>query len=167
MRKQQGFTLIELLITMAIFSVIAVISYYALSNSFKNELIQTKHSEKLFALQKTLSYIERDITQISNQNIVLINSKLEFNSLQNEQLLKLLYVFQSGQLQRLDITHQNNQPTLVLINNITKTRIRALTNKDIWVTKWIKKDNVYLKAIEIKFTHPHWGDITKLVMLDE
>ena len=167
MRKQQGLTLIELLITMAIFSVIAVISYYALSNSFKNESIQTKHSEKLFALQKTLNYIERDITQISNQTVSLSNSRLEFSSLQNEQLLKLLYVFQSGQLQRLDITHQDHQPTLVLINNITKTRIRALTNKDIWVTKWIKKDNAYLKAIEVKFTHPHWGDITKLVILDE
>ena len=167
MRKQQGLTLIELLITMAIFSVIAVISYYALSNSFKNESIQTKHSEKLFALQKTLNYIERDITQISNHTVSLSNSRLEFSSLQNEQLLKLLYVFQSGQLQRLDITHQDHQPTLVLINNITKTRIRALTNKDIWVTKWAKKDNTYLKAIEVKFTHPHWGDITKLVMLDE
>jgi prepilin-type N-terminal cleavage/methylation domain-containing protein len=166
-KKQQGFTLIELLITMAIFSVIAVISYYALGNSFKNEPIQTKHSESLFALQKTLNYFERDIAQISNQNITLNNSYLSFTSLQNEQLLKLKYVFNSGHLQRLDITKEELQPAIILLNDLNKISIRALTDKNIWTINWVKKDKAYLKAIEIKFTHPYWGNITKLVMIDE
>jgi len=167
MRKQQGFTLIELLITMAIFSVIAVISYYALSSSFKNESIQIKHSEQLFALQKAVNYIERDITQISNQNIMLKNSELNFTSLQNEQLLKLKYTFNSGQLQRSDLTKEDPQPVISLLENLSKINIRALTDKDIWTVNWIKKDGAYLKAVEFKFTHPYWGDIVKLVMIDE
>jgi general secretion pathway protein J len=167
MRNQQGFTLIELLITMAIFSVIAVISYYALGNSLKNESIQTKHSEKLFALQKTLSYIERDIAQISNQNITLKNSELLLFSLQNEQLLELKYTINSGQLQRSDITKENPQPIISLLNNLSKFSIRALANNNTWNSTWKKKERAYVKAIEIKFTHSYWGDIIKLVMLDE
>ena len=167
MKKQHGFTLIELLITMAIFSVIAVISYYALSSSFKSESIQIKHSNKLFELQKTLGYIERDITQISNQNITLNNLELNFSSLQNEQLLRLRYTLNSGQLQRSDITNEGVQPAISLLNDLSKVSIRALTNKNIWIVNWIKKDKAYLKAIEIKFTHPYWGEVIKLVMLDE
>lgn len=167
MRKQQGFTLIELLITMAIFSVIAVISYYSLSSSFKSESIQIKHSESLFELQNTLNYIERDITQISNQNIALNNSVLEFTSLQNEQLFKLKYAFSMNQLHRIDASNQESQPTLILIDNISKVSIRVLTNKNIWQVNWAKTNKAYLKAIEVKFTHPYWGKIIKLVMLDE
>ena len=167
MRNQKGFTLIELLITMAIFSVIAVISYYSLSSSFKSESIQIKHSEALFELQKTLNYIERDITQISNQNVVLSNSILEFTSLQNEQLFEIKYIFNSGQLRRIDVSNQESQPTLTLIDNISKANIRVLTNKNIWQANWRKTNDAYLKAIEVKFTHPYWGNIIKLVMLDE
>ena len=61
--QRKSFTLIELLVTMAIFSVITVISYHALSASARNETVQGMHSEQLFQLQKTLNYLERDITQ--------------------------------------------------------------------------------------------------------
>jgi general secretion pathway protein J len=166
-QKQQGFTLIELLITMAIFSVIAVISYYALSSSFKTESIQTQHSDKLFTLQKTLNYIERDITQISNQNVLLIGSEFSFSSLQNEQLLKLRYSFDSGQIHRIDVTSQESQPRLLLIDNLTMVSVRVLDNQGNWRTSWQRQDDNYLKAIEIKFTHPYWGKLIKLVMLDE
>ncbi len=120
-----------------------------------------------FELQKTLNYIERDITQISNQNVVLSNSILEFTSLQNEQLFEIKYIFNSGQLRRIDVSNQESQPTLTLIDNISKANIRVLTNKNIWQANWRKTNDAYLKAIEVQFTHPYWGNIIKLVMLDE
>ncbi len=165
--QQKGFTLIELLITMAIFSVISVISYQALSTSFKNETIQSKHSDALFQLQRTLNYLERDITQTSNQNIVLNNAGISFNSIQNEQLLNIKYRFRSDQLIRIDNTNQEQQPSLSLINNLSRYSFKALDNKGRWQTHWNKKKDQYLKAVEIKFSHPYWGNITKLVMLNE
>ena len=165
--KQRGFTLIELLITMAIFSMISVISYQALSTSFKNESAQSKHSDALFQLQKTLNYLERDITQTSNQNIELNNDGISFNSIQNEQLLNIKYSFRSDQLIRIDNTNQEQQISLSLMNDLSRYSFKALDNKDQWQMHWSKQKDQYLKAVEIKFTHPYWGNITKLVMLNE
>ena len=96
--QRKAFTLIELLVTMAIFSLIAAISYYSLSTSFQNEVVQDRHSGQLFQLQKTLNFIERDITQTSNQNITLDSSGLTLVTLQNDQLLSIHYSITSNQL---------------------------------------------------------------------
>ncbi len=165
--QKKAFTLIELLVAMAIFSVIGVISYYSLSTSFKNEAVQGAHSEQLFQLQKTLSYLERDITQASNQNITLNASGLTFNSFQNDYLLSLNYSLQSNQLFRQDLTNSTDVKPLALQDNIKKASIRILDKQNNWQTKWRKNNGNRAKAVEIKFSHPYWGDLTKLVMIDD
>ena len=165
--QRKAFTLIELLVAMAIFSVISVISYYSLSASFRNEIAQGQHSEQLFQLQKTLNYLERDITQTSNQNIILNNSGLTISTLQNDQLLTINYTISANQLFRQDTTQANESNTLALLSDVKKATIRILDNKNQWQQKWRKNNDNRAKAIEIKFNHPYWGDLTKLVMIDD
>ena len=165
--QRKSFTLIELLVTMAIFSVITVISYHALSASARNEAVQGIHSKQLFQLQKTLNYFERDITQASNQNISLSDSGLTIDTLQNDQLLTINYTIISNQLFRQDITNNSESKTLALLDNVKKATITILDDQNQWQMKWRKNDNNRAKAIEIEFSHPYWGTLNKLVMIDD
>ncbi|WP_201342010.1 hypothetical protein [Abyssogena phaseoliformis symbiont] len=106
--KQTRFTLIELLIIIVIFSIIATLSYSALNTSIKQKNAQKIHHKQLIELQKTLHHLERDITQIYNQVVVLDGSGLSIKSVQNEQLLKLNYSVFGKKLIRKDITNKEN-----------------------------------------------------------
>jgi prepilin-type N-terminal cleavage/methylation domain-containing protein len=165
--QRKGFTLIELMVTIAIFSLIASISYYALSASFQNKSVQNKHSSELFQLQKTLNFLERDITQTSNQKITLDSSGLTLSTLQNDQLLTIQYSVSSNQLFRKDITNFSKPIILGLLDQINTAKIRILDHQNQWQIKWNFNENKSAKAIEIKFKHPFWGDLIKLVMINE
>ena len=164
--QRQAFTLIELMVAIAIFSLIASISYYSLSASFKNKTVQDSHSSQLFKLQKTLAFLERDITQISNQNITLNNSGLTLVTLQNDELLTIQYSVNSNQLLRKDISNKSVPIILELLNQISTPTIRVLDQEYQWQIKWNYSESKSAKAIKIKFNHPFWGDLTKLVMID-
>lgn len=165
--KERGFTLIEVLITMAIFSIIAVISYSALNASLKNEVIQKSYSERLTQLQSTLLFLQRDITQINKQQIEIEQFELSFDSMQNDQLLLIKYTIEDGQLIRTDQSDEQNSIPLILIDKITGASIRALDGDNQWKKYWQPATDKYLKAIEIKFDHPQLGIIKKLVMIRE
>ena len=106
------------MVTISIFSLIASISYFTLSASFKNNEVQNNHSEDLFILQKTLSFLERDITQTSNQNITLDGNGLTLFTLQNDELLIINYSVISNQLFRKDITNPTEPIILELLDKI-------------------------------------------------
>ena len=165
--QRKAFTLIELMVTISIFSLIASISYFTLSTSFKNNEVQNTHSEGLFILQKTLNFLERDITQTSNQNITLDGNGLTLFSLQNDELLVINYSVISNQLLRKDITNPSEPITLQLLDKINMPTIRLLDHQNQWQIEWTQNLKKSVKAIEIKFKHPFWGDLTKLVLLDE
>lgn len=171
--KQAGFTLIELLITMSLFAVIAILSYTALNTSIKQQNAQQIHHQQLLELQKTLLYIERDITQIHNQTMTLNQQGFTLSSVQNEQLLKLNYSIHQKKLIRKhkiegkNKTNAQNTITLTLIDNISDGKIRILDSSNKWHTKWEVSSKTHPKAVEIKFKHPAWGEITKLVFINE
>jgi len=165
--QRKAFTLIELMVTISIFALIASISYFTLSTSFKNNEVQNTHSEGLFILQKTLNFLERDITQTSNQNIKLDGNGLTLFSLQNDELLVINYSVISNQLLRKDITNPSEPITLELLDKINMSTIRLLDHQNQWQIVWAQNLKKPVKAIEIKFKHPFWGDLTKLVLLDE
>ena len=164
---RKAFTLIELMVTISIFSLIASISYFTLSTSFKNNEVQNNHSEDLFILQKTLSFLERDITQTSNQNITLDGNGLTLFTLQNDELLIINYSVISNQLFRKDITNPTKPIILELLDKINMPSIRLLDHQNQWQIVWAQNSKKSVKAIEIKFKHPFWGGLTKLVLLDE
>ena len=164
--QRKAFTLIELMVTIAIFSLIASMSYYSLSASFKNKSVQDSYSSQLLQLQKTLNFLERDITQISNQNITLDNSGLTLVTLQNDELLTIQYSVNSNQLLRKDISSISEPITLELLNQISTPTIRVLDQENQWQINWNFSENGSARAIEIKFKHPFWGGLTKLVLID-
>ena len=130
--QRKAFTLIELMVTISIFALIASISYFTLSTSFKNNEVQNTHSEGLFILQKTLNFLERDITQTSNQNITLDGNGLTLFSLQNDELLVINYSVISNQLLRKDITNPSEPITLELLDKINMSTIRLLDHQNQW-----------------------------------
>jgi len=65
----KGFTLIELLIAIAVFSVLAIMSYGTLSNVLMAQNQTSDVSEKLYSIQQTILYLERDILQMVNRSI--------------------------------------------------------------------------------------------------
>lgn len=165
--QRKAFTLIELMVTIAIFALIASMSYYSLSASFNNGVAQESHSEELFQLQKTLNFLERDITQTSSQQIVLDQSGLQIVTLQNDQLLAIKYSVNSNQLFRKDITNPSEQRVLGLLDQISSANIKILDQQSRWQSEWNRGSMGPAKAIEIQLSHPYWGNLIKLVMLDE
>ena len=165
--QRKAFTLIELMVTIAIFALIASMSYYSLSASFNNGVAQESHSEELFQLQKTLNFLERDITQTSNQQIVLDQSGLTIVTLQNDQLLAIKYSVNSNQLFRKDTTNPSEQRVLGLLDQISSANIKILDQQSRWQSEWNRGSVGPAKAIEIQLSHPYWGNLIKLVMLDE
>ncbi len=155
------------MVTIAIFALIASMSYYSLSASFNNGVAQESHSEELFQLQKTLNFLERDITQTSSQQIVLDQSGLQIVTLQNDQLLAIKYSVNSNQLFRKDITNPSEQRVLGLLDQISSANIKILDQQSRWQSEWNKGSMGPAKAIEIQLNHPYWGNLIKLVMLDE
>ena len=165
--QRKAFTLIELMVTIAIFALIASMSYYSLSASFNNGVVQESHSEELFQLQKTLNFLERDITQTSSQQIDLDQSGLTIVTLQNDQLLAIKYSVNSNQLFRKDITNPSEQRVLGLLDQISSANIKILDQQSRWQSEWNRGSMGPAKAIEIQLSHPYWGNLIKLVMLDE
>jgi general secretion pathway protein J len=165
--QRKAFTLIELMVTIAIFALIASMSYYSLSASFNNGVVQESHSEELFQLQKTLNFLERDITQTSSQQIDLDQSGLQIVTLQNDQLLTIKYSVNSNQLFRKDITNPSEQRVLGLLDQISSANIKILDQQSRWQSEWNRGSMGPAKAIEIQLSHPYWGNLIKLVMLDE
>ena len=165
--QRKAFTLIELMVTIAIFALIASMSYYSISASFNNGVVQESHSEELFQLQKTLNFLERDITQTSNQQIDLDQSGLTIVTLQNDQLLTIKYSVNSNQLFRKDITNLSEQRVLGLLDQISSANIKILDQQSRWQSEWNRGSVGPAKAIEIQLNHPYWGNLIKLVMLDE
>jgi hypothetical protein len=105
------------------------------------------------------------MTQIFTKDFELNEHSFIFNSLQNNELLKLEYLVDEGQLIRKDITDKEESIKLTLISKIKKSSIRLLDIKNKWHIRWNKKNKNELKAIEIKFEHPSWGKIIKLVAI--
>ena len=155
------------MVTIAIFALVASMSYYSLSASFNNGVVQESHSKELFQLQKTLNFLERDITQTSNQQIVLDQSGLTIVTLQNDQLLNISYTVNSNQLFRKDITNPSEQRVLGLLDQISAANIKILDQQSRWQSEWSRGSVGPAKAIEIQLDHPYWGNLIKLVMLDE
>ncbi|CAC9497928.1 prepilin-type N-terminal cleavage/methylation domain-containing protein [thiotrophic endosymbiont of Bathymodiolus puteoserpentis (Logatchev)] len=164
--KQKGFTLVEVLIVMAILSVISLISYSTLTTTFKHQSVQKKHSQALSEMQKTLLYFERDFSQIFNQEVILNEKGVQLNSIQNDTLLNIHYEFGSNIIKRQDKTDIERIAELVLLKEVSQLKIRVLDNRNKWHEAWQYENNKnHLKAIEIKFSHPYWGEIKQLLAI--
>jgi len=63
LRRARGFTLIEIMVAVAIFSVMAMLAWGALSQSLENADMLTERMQRLQTIQRTLRYLSADLTQ--------------------------------------------------------------------------------------------------------
>jgi hypothetical protein len=88
-------------------------------------------------------------------------------TLQNDQLLTIRYSVNSNQLFRKDITNPSEQRVLGLLDQISSANIKILDLQNRWQSEWNRGSVGPAKAIEIQLDHPYWGNLIKLVMLDD
>lgn len=163
MKTNKGFTLIEMIVAIAIFATIAVAGYTSLNNFS----VSSKHIEKkideLQQLQTFLNFIDRDFSQVFNQEIYLEKNKITIQSVQDNQITDIYYNLKSDSLIR-----EEDEQELVLLKEISKLKVRLLDNTNKWQSKWKKdtKKQKYIKVIEFKFDSS-FGEIIKLVLIDE
>ena len=69
MTSKKGFTLLELLVAVAVFVVLAALSYGTLISMLSTQKETEAASERLIALQKTILFVERDLFQITARTI--------------------------------------------------------------------------------------------------
>lgn len=67
--RQSGFTLLELLIALAIFALLAAMSYSGLNSVMKARQITNQHADRLNQLQMAFLWLGRDIEQAVNRSI--------------------------------------------------------------------------------------------------
>lgn len=63
-RTNTGFTLLELLIAIAVFAVLAIMSYGALSTVLRTQSQTSEAAERLSRVQQAMLHIERDLLQV-------------------------------------------------------------------------------------------------------
>lgn len=69
MNKQTGFTLLELLVSIGIFALLAAMAYGGLNLIMKESEATDKHATRLAQLQRTFTWLGRDIEQTINRSI--------------------------------------------------------------------------------------------------
>ncbi len=67
-RQVKGFTLIELLVAVAVFAVLAVMSYSGLNATMKTREITEINTAELHSLQMALTIMQRDFSQLNSQS---------------------------------------------------------------------------------------------------
>ena len=65
--KNCGFTLLELLVAVAIFAILATLSYGGLNSVLKNRVVTDEQAAQLHQLQIALTIMQRDFQQLTNQ----------------------------------------------------------------------------------------------------
>jgi general secretion pathway protein J len=67
--RARGFTLIEIMVAVAIFSVMAMLAWGALSQSLENADMLTERMQRLQTIQRTFRYLSGDLTQAAPRPI--------------------------------------------------------------------------------------------------
>ena len=69
LRYRHGFTLLELLVAMAIFALLSVMAYAGLSTVLTANQVLDTNMERLSEVQRSVTFLSRDIRQIVNRSI--------------------------------------------------------------------------------------------------
>jgi len=159
-----GFTLLELLVAMAIFAVLAALSYGGLDTVLNTSRYTTIQVERFQQLQSAILMISRDLTQLADRPIrdeygdlrasfvmggERDNQQIEFTrggrrnpaGFNRSSFQRVAYVVQDSRLMRiswsvLDRT-QDTKPTLLpLIDGVDGLELRFLDTAGTWHNQW-------------------------------
>ena len=158
-RRLHGFTLLEMLIALAIFSLLAVMSYGGLSSVLEQQFRTGIEADRLAELQKTYLVMQRDIEQVVTRPVrsefgeelapLVGDQTLELtrggwsNPLRSPRstLQRVAWSWEDRQLRRyvwqvLDRAQDTLPVEQLLMDNIESMHIRYLTAVDEWKEQW-------------------------------
>ncbi len=165
-RKQQGFTLIEMLIAVAIFAFISVITYSFLNASLKTTSGVNAHSERIVQLQKTLHFLQRDVSQLNQHDLSFNQQLLSLKTLQNEHLLNVRYKINNNQLVRVDFTDLNSPVSLGLLKDVSSFKVQVLGGDNRWQDQFTSELGSFIRALKVKLTHTIWGVVEVIIIIN-
>lgn len=189
---EHGFTLLELLIALAIFALIAIISYRSLLSTVQVKTQLEHVSQQLTQLQLTFQKLQQDLQQLRyrpirdeyGDSVAAIRGRgqqLELtragwhNPLQQQrsQLQRLNYTLEQRTLWRtywqvLDRTRDTRPQRTALLTEVDGFKLRFLDEQLEWHDEWLSsevptKQMPQLKAIEVTISMNHWGELTWLL----
>lgn len=160
--KSAGFTLIEVIIAMAIFAILATLSYAGLQSVIDSKTNTEASLERLQQLQMSMLSISSDMQQLSNRDghdaLGGILNKLSTQdpdlivsftrsgwrnpaSQRRSTLQRVAYHLDEDKLIRIywpyvDRANDEQRIEQILINNIESFEIRFLDNKNQWHDNW-------------------------------
>jgi general secretion pathway protein J len=172
MRTVHGFTLLEMLIALAIFSLLAVISYSGLSSVLEQRYRTEAEADLLAELQKTYLIMQRDIEQAVARPVrdeygeelapLAGDQTLELTrggwsnplGFPRSTLQRVAYSLDGRQLKRfawqvLDRAQDSQPVEQLLMDNIDRMQFRYLAADDEWKEQWpVTIQNSAAEALE-------------------
>jgi general secretion pathway protein J len=154
--RQNGFTLIEIMVAVAVFGVMSVLAWGALSNSLSNTDLLTERMNRLQAIQRTIRFLSSDLLQATPRSVrnelgdtrlpamlssLSGNFAIEFThggwrnpaGLPRSTLQRTAYRLEDDELVRyhwrvLDRTYANEPVATVLLDNVESLLFRFYTD---------------------------------------
>ncbi|MDY6992984.1 MAG: type II secretion system minor pseudopilin GspJ [Pseudomonadota bacterium] len=190
-----GFTLLELLVALAIFAVMAMLSYSGFNSILTTYEHTQRYTERLSQLQQTVTYLRHDIEQYLDRPIrdqygdrqpaiQGFADQFEFtragwrNPAQQprSQLQRLHYYFEDQQLWRaywpvLDRAQDTTPLKIALVDSVETLQLRFLDIHLTWHDQWPPLEQsestqvLKLTAIEVNLSIQDWGHFTWLFQL--
>jgi general secretion pathway protein J len=168
----RGFTLLELLVALAIFGLLAVMSYGGLRSVLEQRAVTELEADRLAQLQKIYTLMQRDIEQVVPRAVrdeygAELPPLLGAESLQltrggwrnplghaRSTLQRVAYVYEDEQLVRytwrvLDRAQDSQPVRQPLTDEITAMTVRYLDNTE-WKTSWGGVDGGALPGVAVK-----------------
>lgn len=159
--RQYGFTLIELLVATAVFAILGMLAYSGLNSVLEARTHVGNEAERLKDLQLCVSFMQRDIEQITNrpvrdrygdeQDALRVGAQPLISlthagwrnpaGLTRSQLQRVAYDLRDGELLRgmwvkLDGIDADNLVQTRLLDNVEELEIRVLDESEEWHTEW-------------------------------
>jgi general secretion pathway protein J len=180
-RLQRGFTLLEVLVAMAIFAIVAYMSYGGFDAVLKQQQILEASSARLRNVQYAVRQIVMDFGQIQPRPVreelgegsrgALI---AEGRDLMTAELTRAGWANPLGRnrptLQRVDRLLEEEPAEIELLDGVVDFRLRFLPAEDEWSEVWPAPSlppnpRLLPRAVEIVLELEDWGEITRIVEL--
>lgn len=176
MRSARGFTLLEVLIAIGITAVIGLGVWQVLSGIIQSRDRVDELAVQFEALQRTMLFLERDITQIVNRpardiygdyNFALTSRENDFALLLTRQGWRNPLGIRRSNLQRVgweytgdtlrrrywlsvDQGQEDESRDPVMLENVTDFRVRFLNNQQVWQDDWPEDDSIASQTLGAK-----------------